>query len=129
MANSCARTAWHADTQALTRFSHWITPPSEPRRYDTHFFFAVAPPDQVALADAIETHDGVWIPPAEALARQRAGTMHLVYPTIKHLERLTAFDSVEAAREFAKNKSVITVAPDTTADGGFVMPPDLENAW
>ncbi len=31
---------WFADTGALTLFSHWITPPSEPRRYNTHFFFA-----------------------------------------------------------------------------------------
>ncbi len=79
---------WYADARALTLFSHWITPLSEPRRYNTHFFFAAAPPDQGALADAFETHDGIWIAPALALERQRAGTLHLVYPTIKHLERL-----------------------------------------
>jgi 8-oxo-dGTP pyrophosphatase MutT (NUDIX family) len=120
---------WDADTMALTHFSHWITPPSEPRRYDTHFFFAVAPPDQVALADAIETHDGIWIAPAQALARQCGGTMHLVYPTIKHLERLAAFDSVDAARDFARTKSVITVEPTESSGGSFVIPAELENAW
>jgi 8-oxo-dGTP pyrophosphatase MutT (NUDIX family) len=119
---------WRADAQALTFFSHWITPRSEPRRYNTHFFFAVAPPGQSALADAFETHDGLWISPAKALERGRAGTMHLVYPTIKHLARLTAFDSVEAALAFAKAKPVLTIVPRDTTDA-FEIPPALEDAW
>jgi 8-oxo-dGTP pyrophosphatase MutT (NUDIX family) len=119
---------WYADARALTLFSHWITPPSEPRRYNTHFFFAVAPPDQAALADASETHDGLWIAPPEALERRRAGTLHLVYPTVKHLERLQSFDSVDAALEFARRKPVLTIVPTDTADD-FEIPPALENAW
>lgn len=117
-----------ADARALTLFSHWITPRSEPRRYNTHFFFAVAPPDQAALADAIETHDGVWIGPREALARFREGGMHLVYPTIKHLERLAAFDSVDAAQRFARSKPVLTILPND-AGSDFDIPEALENAW
>ncbi len=119
---------WYADARALTLFSHWITPPSEPRRYNTHFFFAAAPPGQSALADAFETHDGLWISPAEALERHRAGSMHLVYPTIKHLARLTSFDSVEAALEFARQKPVLTIVP-RDSEHDFEIPPALENAW
>ena len=119
---------WLADAAALTLFSHWITPPSEPRRYNTHFFFAIAPSDQIALADAAETHDGLWISPASALARREAGTLHLVYPTIKHLERLASFDSVEAALDFARRKPVLTIVPNATADD-FEIPPALEDAW
>lgn len=122
------RRDWYADAHALTLFSHWITPLSEPRRYNTHFFFAVAPADQVALADAFETHDGLWIAPAEALARGRSGSMHLVYPTIKHLARLEAFDSVRAALEFARSKPVLTIVPRDT-DDDFEIPAELENAW
>ncbi len=119
---------WYADAGALTLFSHWITPPSELRRYNTHFFFAIAPSDQAALADASETHDGLWISPAAALERRRAGTLHLVYPTIKHLERLQAFDSVDAAFEFARRKPVLTIVPTDTPDD-FEIPPALENVW
>jgi 8-oxo-dGTP pyrophosphatase MutT (NUDIX family) len=119
---------WRADAQALTLFSHWITPPSEPRRYNTHFFFAVAPADQAALADATETHDGVWIAPSDALERRRAGTLHLVYPTIKHLERLQVFRSVGEALEFARSKTVLTIVPRDVADD-FEIPTALENAW
>jgi hypothetical protein len=92
---------WYADASALVYFSHWITPPTEPRRYDTHFFLAIAP-DQLALADADETHDGVWIAPGDALQRYRDGTFRLVYPTIKHLERLAPFDSIDALTRFAR---------------------------
>jgi 8-oxo-dGTP pyrophosphatase MutT (NUDIX family) len=127
-ADFLAANDWYADAGALTLFSHWITPPSEPRRYNTHFFFSVAPPDQAALADSVETHDGIWIAPAEALARRRAGTLHLVYPTIKHLERLQAFDSVDAALEFARTKRVLTIVPRDAADD-FEIPAGLENAW
>ena len=119
---------WYADARALTLFSHWITPPSEPRRYNTHFFFAVAPPNQAALADAYETHDGIWIAPSRALELHREGTLHLVYPTIKHLERLSSFASVDDALRFARSKPVLTIMPAANADD-FAIPPALENAW
>ena len=119
---------WYADARALTLFSHWITPPSEPRRYNTHFFFAIAPPDQAALADATETHDGIWIAPSAALERRESGSLHLVYPTIKHLERLARFDSVQSALEYAQRKPVLTIVPNDTADD-FAIPAVLENAW
>lgn len=119
---------WYADANALTLFSHWITPPSEPRRYNTHFFFAAAPPDQAALADASETHDGIWISPEDALQRRRDGTLHLVYPTIKHLERLTAYRTLDDALEFARSKPVLTIVPRDVADD-FAIPDALEDAW
>ena len=119
---------WYADACALTLFSHWITPSSEPRRYNTHFFFAAAPPDQAALADAFETHDGIWIAPSDALARYRRGELHLVYPTIKHLERLAAFDSVDAALAFARSKPIVTIMPSDSGDD-FAIPSSLEGAW
>ncbi len=119
---------WYADARELTLFSHWITPPSEPRRYNTHFFFAAAPPEQAALADAFEMHDGIWIAPGDALARYRRGEMHLVYPTIKHLERLSAFDSLDAALRFARSKPIVTIMPHDTADD-FAIPQRLEDAW
>lgn len=124
-----ARHDWYADASALTLFSHWITPPVEPRRYNTHFFFAIAPPSQDPLADAHETHDGIWIAPDDALARYASGTMHLVYPTIKHLERLCAFGSARDAAEYARRKAVLTIMPHAPHDGDFQIPQALENAW
>ncbi len=120
---------WYADARALAPFSHWITPSSEPRRYDTHFFLAIAPADQTVTADSIETHDGCWISPSEALARHRARRLHLVYPTIKHLERLAAFSELESLRDFARSKPIYTIEPATTMEGDFWIPAELEGAW
>jgi 8-oxo-dGTP pyrophosphatase MutT (NUDIX family) len=120
---------WFADATALSLFSHWITPPTEPRRYNTHFFLGIAPPAQDGLADAFETHDEIWISPAEALERNRAQTFHLVYPTIKHLERLQAFNNVEDLWAFTKSKPIVTIMPATSPSEGFVMPSALEGQW
>jgi len=117
------------ERSALVPFSHWITPPNEGRRYDTHFFLAVAREDHAPVADEHETHDGRWLDPNDALRRERDGEMRLMYPTIKHLERLAAFESVDALMAFARDKPIVTVAPPVSPDLGYAMPADLEGVW
>jgi 8-oxo-dGTP pyrophosphatase MutT (NUDIX family) len=117
-----------ADATRLTLFSHWITPPSESRRFNTHFFVAIVEGDRSGSADASETHDGVWLSPPYALQRYEAGTLHLVYPTIKHLERLRGFESVDELQRFARSKPIVTILP-SGEPGRFQLPPALENAW
>jgi len=117
------------ERSAPVPFSHWITPPNEGRRYDTHFFLAVARDDHSPVADDHETHDGRWFDPNDALRRQRDGTLHLMYPTVKHLERLAAFDRVDALVAFARGKPIVTVAPPISPDAGYVMPAELEGVW
>lgn len=114
---------------ALVRFSHWITPPGEARRFDTHFFVARAPHDQVARADESETHDLRWISPRDALALRASGALHLVYPTIKHLERLAQLADVDALLAYARAKKIVTVAPYALLVDGYAMPADLEGCW
>ena len=82
----------------------------------------------MAHADADETHDGIWIAPSRALELQRARRLHLVYPTIKHLERLRSFASVGDALRYARAKPVLTIMPSTDTDN-FAIPAPLENAW
>ncbi len=115
--------------ERLVLFSHWITPPTEPRRYNTHFF--LAPGDEAATvsADAFETHDAQWIAPSLALDRYAAGEMHLIYPTIKHLERLAALVTVDDALAYARTKPILTIMPDRAPSEGFIMPSELEGAW
>ncbi len=118
----------YADARALTLFSQWLTPARFPTRYNTHFFLARARPDAVAAADAHETHDGLWISPADALARNGAGELYLVYPTIKHLQRIASFASVDDLLQFARTKPILALSPDTVGDG-FALPAPLEDAW
>jgi 8-oxo-dGTP pyrophosphatase MutT (NUDIX family) len=61
------------DLAALTVFARWITPELMPKRFDTWFFIAAAPADQLALCDGWETVDAEWIAPAEALCLAVSG--------------------------------------------------------
>jgi 8-oxo-dGTP pyrophosphatase MutT (NUDIX family) len=120
---------FYADAAALARFSQWVTPSSEPRRYDAHFFVASVEADRAALADAYETHDGRWIAPHDALAGMADGSFRMVYPTIKHIERLARFDDAHALVAFARSKPIARIEPDTIAERGFSIAPQMEFTW
>ena len=66
---------------------HWITPEYAPRRFDTRFFVVEAPRHD-AVHDELETADGVWISPEEALRRGRTGEWFIAPPTESTLEKL-----------------------------------------
>jgi 8-oxo-dGTP pyrophosphatase MutT (NUDIX family) len=118
------------DVTALVPFSHWITPESQPHRFDTRFFLARIADDQTAQADGVETYDGCWIAPRIALLRFGAGTFPMIFPTIKHLERLLLFRSLEELFTFAQKKTIVTVTPKTyEGDSIFAMSLDLEHRW
>ena len=81
----------------LVYFSHWITPPSVPRRFDTRFFLAALPEGEVAIADTQETIAGEWVEPHEALAKQVEGEWLMIDPTLRSLETIAAYTCVEEA--------------------------------
>jgi 8-oxo-dGTP pyrophosphatase MutT (NUDIX family) len=114
------------DAARLAYYSNWITPPSEPIRFDAHFFIARAPADQIATADTTEVYDGVWLHPEAALARGELGEMTIRFPTRKHLERLAAFTNVDALLAAARARTVKPVAPTEEPDGTFQFD---EAAW
>jgi 8-oxo-dGTP pyrophosphatase MutT (NUDIX family) len=119
------------DARGLWHFSHWITPPSEPRRFDTHFYLATAPPEQAASSDEIETHAGLWISPAEALRRASEGNFPLSFPTIAHLRKLAEHPTLAALRDFARTKPIRAVQPIASPGDPrrFHVPQDVGEAW
>jgi 8-oxo-dGTP pyrophosphatase MutT (NUDIX family) len=121
--------AIRVDPSGLRLFSHWITPASEPRRYNTFFFAARAPQGQNGRADAVETHDARWIAPAAALEAGARGEMRIMYPTSKHLQRLAAIETTQALLEFARSKSIVTIMPGGLPEEGFALPAALEGNW
>ncbi len=76
--------------------AHWITDRDLPRRFDVPFLVARMPADQVPVADEAEQFEPVWVRPIDALARHKAGQFFMIFPTIRTLERLQDFYSVEA---------------------------------
>ena len=109
----------------LVPFAHWVTPEMMPKRFDTHFFLARAPEDQLALHDGHESVDSVWIEPAEALAEAEAGTKTIIFPTLRNLEKLADFASTEEALTRTRTTPVITVLPwsEKRDDGAYICIP------
>lgn len=75
-------------------FNRFVTPFGRPRRFDTRFFIAEAPPGQAGLHDDKETTDSLWITPSDALARAQAGEFSLMRVTEIQLEALAEFTDV-----------------------------------
>lgn len=124
----CDRERLQLAVDRIYYFSHWITPEGAPRRYDTRFFVARAPDAQEPLHDDREVIANVWIRPADALQRHRAGEFDLILPTMRSLEALTRFDAADAVLEAAAAiQSVPTILPRIVEDhGGYriVLPGD-----
>ena len=76
--------------------AHWITDRDLPRRFDVPFLVARMPAGQAPVADEAEQFEPVWVRPADALARHKAGSFFMIFPTIRTLERLEHFESVDA---------------------------------
>ncbi len=76
--------------------AHWITDRDLPRRFDVPFLVARMPAGQQPVADEAEQFEPVWIDPARALAQHAAGQFFMIFPTIRTLERLQHFKTVEA---------------------------------
>ena len=98
-------------TDLMTPFAHWITPTFAPKRFDTWFFLAEAPEDQVALHDGSESVDSVWIGASEAIEEAKAGKRTLVHATLKNLELLAEGRTVVGAISQATERKIVTVQP------------------
>ncbi len=103
---------------ALESFSRWITPAMVSVRFDTYFYVAALPDGAEPEVDGGECVDLRWITPTKALAAGERDEMSLVFPTIKHLEQLTEFQSVEQALADARERKVMPVEPRVVVDGG-----------
>lgn len=101
----------------LTPYAHWITPVTMPKRFDTWFFLAAAPPAQIGAHDGRESTDSIWLSPAEALEGGDNGRFTLPFPTTRNLIRLGKHSSVASALDDASRIKVVTVMPVMTKNG------------
>ncbi len=76
--------------------AHWITDRDLPRRFDVPFLVARMPMGQEPVADESEQFEPLWVRPQEALQRHETGGFFMIFPTIRTLQRLQAFASVDA---------------------------------
>src|SRR6201995_1109037 len=102
----------------LVPYAHWITPEGMPKRFDTWFFLAAAPPDQLGAHDGKESTDSIWVAPREALAGGESGRFKLPFPTTRNLIKLGKQEHVKAALDDSRGKSIVTVMPVMTRLNG-----------
>lgn len=101
----------------LAYYARWITPTALPKRFDTRFFLAKAPPDQLGMHDGREATDSIWIAPQEAVAGGASGRFKLPFPTTRNLIKLGRHRQADAALAEARVTPVVTVEPTMSLDG------------
>jgi 8-oxo-dGTP pyrophosphatase MutT (NUDIX family) len=95
----------------LSVHAHWITPEAVPRRFDTVFFAAIAPPGQLAAHDGFEATDHLWIRPEDALDQMQAAERRIIFPTASNLRTICGFDDAGAALQSSRERPVVPVLP------------------
>jgi recombination protein RecT len=95
-ARQCAEHGLSLAGSEVFTLAHWITNRDMPRRFDVSFVAARMPEGQQPVADEAEQFDPVWVRPADALARHKAGDFFMIFPTVRTLEWLGAHATVDA---------------------------------
>jgi recombination protein RecT len=95
-ATQCASRGLILAADEVFLLAHWVTDRDLPRRFDVPFLVARMPPGQQPVADETEQFEPVWVRPADALRRHEAGGFFIIFPTIRTLQRLQAFNTVDA---------------------------------
>jgi 8-oxo-dGTP pyrophosphatase MutT (NUDIX family) len=113
----------------LHYYAHWITPEAQSQRFDTRFFLTPYPSGQEASHDQKETTAGIWITPKKALEENLKGDVILSPPTLKTLEDLSRFKSIEDIFHSLKMEDIQPILPILTKisnDPLIIFPWDRE---
>jgi 8-oxo-dGTP pyrophosphatase MutT (NUDIX family) len=112
---------------ALVAFAHWVTPPVDTRRFDTRFFVARVPPEQIPAHEPAESTESTWTTAAAALAAAAGGDIVLPPPTWATLRELELFTSVDDVLAWARTRKVVRREPKLVEDADtrmLVLPGD-----
>jgi recombination protein RecT len=104
LAEQCAAHGLLLATDQVYALAHWITDRDLPKRFDVPFLVARMPEGQTPTADESEQFEPCWVRPADALARHQAGGFFMIFPTLRTLERLAAYATVDAVLEACANR-------------------------
>jgi 8-oxo-dGTP pyrophosphatase MutT (NUDIX family) len=105
------------DPDTLIPFSRWITPAAVKIRFDTWFYLTPLPDGATPEIDGNEIVDARWYEPRQALEAAGRGELLLVFPTIKHLEQISPFESARALMEYAQGREILPVQPRVVMQG------------
>lgn len=118
--------------ERLYYISHWITPPTQPKRYSTRFFLAELPGGQEALHCGGELTESCWGLPHDFLLANREGEIELYFPTIKTLESISRHRTLDELLDWARSSvdwGITTMVPRIIKRDGkqdIVLPGDKD---
>lgn len=101
---------------ALLPYAHWITPEIMPKRFTTRFFLTRLPDGQKATTDSDELTDLLWVTPQDALHMHINKEIMLMPPTIKTMEELTAYSSIDALFSGARRRTIYPILPQPSGN-------------
>jgi glyoxylase-like metal-dependent hydrolase (beta-lactamase superfamily II)/8-oxo-dGTP pyrophosphatase MutT (NUDIX family) len=130
IAQLCEAHGLQLDFRGWVYTSHWLTPPGLPKRFDTRFFAARAPVDQVAEADRAEAQEIMWLTPQAAV--EPALGLKLMPVTLRTLQELARHADVDSALAAMAGRSHVPLIMPRRALGPrgprVVLPDDLPYA-
>jgi 8-oxo-dGTP pyrophosphatase MutT (NUDIX family) len=121
LAQACASHGLRPSLETLHPLSRWITPRLalvKRKRFDTRFFVALAPKQQVAQHDGFESTQVSWLRPGDALRLYGAGEIDLAPPQIMTISQLSFFRNTEAILEKIKRNKPTLVQPEAFEEQG-----------
>ncbi len=96
----------------LNLFARWAPPKGVTnRRFNTWFFAAKAPADQIPREDGNEATDAIWTSPQDALNARMSGERKMIFPTVRNVELLNVTDGVATTLAFASTRKIELVQP------------------
>jgi len=115
LAQACAQLQLRLAVDRLAYHSYWLTPPGLPKRFDTRFFVAIAPPEQTAIHDGDEVVEHCWIRPSEAI--HPSNGLKLVNATRRNLAAIAHFESAQSCFDFSTQRRDIACIMPRLASG------------
>ena len=130
--DALAQNGLSLDLSQVAEVARFITPVGPPRRFDTRFFVAPAPTDQVAKHDEEEVVQHAWIAPGDAIDRFRNDDFPMMSVTHRMLACLARYDSVAELMAVASSRGAQQRVRVNDPDGAYdvVLPgePGYETA-
>ncbi|WP_265530251.1 NUDIX hydrolase [Sphingomicrobium marinum] len=107
------------DPETLVPFARWLPKFNVERRFDTWFFLARAPQAdwKLELQDG-EIIDATWTSAQAMLDRIARGEASAIFPTLRNLERLAGFATIEEAFADAAAHPTDPITPWVETRGG-----------
>jgi len=105
------------DPEALVLYARWITPELIKTRFDTRFFVVRAPGGVLPRVDGDECVDLRWTTANAAIDAYARDDIQLAFPTLKLVEGLAPFETVDELLAHARDLDVQPILPRVVLSG------------